>query len=621
MPDTDTIDATDLPPIKTGAGGYGAGQPVPYPAPGTDTDAPGGVTSTSSLVGPRGSLTYDALRRSSESDAASSRLDQRLERDRAERDRAYRQEAAGPDSLPPKWDAATERAKNSTGPMESFGSVGMIFALAASAFTKAPMTSALKAGGAVLEAIHAGDEERYKSAYQAWKDNTELALKRFQMERDLFEDANKLSTSDINEWRTKQTEIAGRFDNKKIVTMLEAGMDKDVIDIQNAQVKGAVEMAAAKDKMEDFNNKYQILEAEKQSFMEANGIDDPKDLRVIQHALEVKQALNDPATSEQQRLMKDFRNEYWQKNHAMPPADEEVKQWQKVQSIGLKANEIDRRTLAYETDPSSPTFGDHASSYDRASKEVATAKQSGANLSPEAIDSAARIYVQTGKFPPNVGRGTQGAANVTAIQNRVAEIEKEQGKTPEQIAEGQRTFQTRTAGLRALETRRGRLLSSIYATDEMGDLLKQASDAAPRTKFTIINRGEQSIEASTSDPKLAAFTAAINSYVNTYAQALSPTGQSRISDKEHAYDLINKAMGSGAIDAVVDQLHKETRAEMSASRKALKELTTGEEPGLDVSAGGGGGGAAPTKVSSPSEAAKLAPGTHYITPDGKEFVR
>lgn len=334
MPDTETVDATDLPPIKTGAGGYGAGQIVPSPAPGTDTDSPSGIpglTSTSGLVGPSGSLTYDALRRTAESDAASAKLDARLDRDRAERDRAYKAESSGPDSLPPKWDAAAERAKTSTGPMEAFGSVGMIFALAASAFTKAPMTSALKAGGAVLEAIHSGDEERYKSAYEAWKDNTELALKRFQMERELFDDANKLSTSDVADWRTKQQEIAARFDNHKVLVMLENGMDKDVIDIQNAQVKGAVEMATAKDKMEDFNNKYQILEAEKQAFMQDNGIDDPKDLRVIQHALEVKQALNDPATSEQQRLMKDFRNDYWQKNHAMPSTDEEIKAWQQIQ--------------------------------------------------------------------------------------------------------------------------------------------------------------------------------------------------------------------------------------------------------------------------------------------------
>lgn len=37
--------------------------------------------------------------------------------------------------------------------------------------------------------------------------------------------------------------------------------------------------------------------------------------------------------------------------------------------------------------------------------------------------------------------------------------------------------------------------------------------------------------------------------------------------------------------------------------------------------GGEAGGKAPVKVSSPAEAKKLAPGTHYVTPDGQEFTR
>lgn len=609
MPETETIDATDLPPLKTGAGGLGIGQPVAEPAPGTDTDSPISAIQrqSSGLTGPSGSLTYNALRRSAASDAADAKLNERLDRDRAERERAYKAEAAGPDTLPPKWDADAERAKRSHGPIESFGSVGVIFALAASAFTKTPMTSALNAAAGAMEAIKAGDEQKYKDAYTAWKDNTELALKRFHMERELFEDANKLATTDIADWRTKQLQIAARYDNQKVMAMLDAGMDKDVIDIQNAQIKGAAEMEKAKDQFEDFNNKYQIMEAEKKAFMDQNGITDPKDLRVIHHALQVKQALNEPATSEQQSLMKDFRNEYWQTNHRMPSSEEEIKAWQQIQQVSSRSNEVDRRTQTYETDPNSPTFGDHAASYDRAAKEVGSAKQSGTTLSPEAIDSAARTYVKTGKMPPNLGRGTQGAANVTAIQNRVAEVMKEEGKTPEQVAEGQRGFQTRAAGLRALETRRGRLLSSIYATDEMGDLLKQASDAAPRSQFTILNKGTQAIEATTSDPKLARFVAAINSYVNTYAQAISGGGQSRIGDKEHAYEMINKAMGTGAIDAVIEQLHKETRAEMRSTRKALQELSTEDEPGSDVddkpsgshavTPGGGVSGVTPSGIS------------------------
>jgi hypothetical protein len=489
--------------------------------------------------------------------------------------------------------------------------VGVIFALAASAFTKKPMISALNGAAEAMNAIKAGDEERYKSAYTAWKDNTELAIKRFDMEHKLVEDADKLATTDMAEWRTKRAEIAARFDDQKSLAMLEAGLDPDVIKTTEAAVNAKVKMVEDKEKFEQLNARMGLILADKKAFKEQAGIADDADPRVIMHSLQFQQMINSPAGTEQAKMMKDFNEKYWQEHPGQSPSWQETMQaWQQIQQISARSNEIDKRTQTYETDPNSPTFGDHAASYDRAAKEIAAAKQSGTTLSPEAIDGAARTYVKTGKMPPNLGRGTQGAANVTAIQNRVAEVMKEEGKTPEQVAEGQRGFQTRAAGLRALETRRARLLSSIYATDEMGDLLKKASDAAPRGQFKIINRGTQAVQAETSDPRLAAFTTAINGYANTYAQAISGGGPPRVSDKEHFYDeVINKAMGTGAVDSVVAQVHKELLVEMRSTRKALKELSTEEEPGSDVD-----------DKSSGSHTATPGGGVSGVTPSGISYT-
>jgi hypothetical protein len=336
MAEPETVDATDLPPIKAGAGGLGIGGQESFPAPGTDI--PGGslsdiVGKSSALTGPTGTLTNLARDRASAMDRADTQMEGRLERDRAERERAYRQEAAGPDSLPPKWDADAERAKRIRGPIEQFGSVGVIFALAASAFTKQPMTTALNAAAGAMQAIKAGDEENYKSAYTAWKDNTELALKRFQMERELFEDANKLATTDINDWRTRQAAIAGRFDNKKIVAMLDAGMDKEVIDIQNAQIKGALEMSKARDEMETLNNRFLLVSEDKKQFMEETGIKNPADPRVILHSLQFQNETFGVPKNEQERLMKDAREQYRTENGGQPmPTDLAIKTWRDIQT-------------------------------------------------------------------------------------------------------------------------------------------------------------------------------------------------------------------------------------------------------------------------------------------------
>lgn len=338
MPDPETVDATDLPPLKGGSGGLGIGGAESFPAPGTDI--PGGgdsltgiVGKSSALTGPGGTLTNLARDRGAALDSADKQMEARLEQDRAERQRAYRQEASGPDSLPPKWDADAERAKRVRGPIETFGSVGVIFALAASAFTKAPMTSALNAAAGAMQAIKAGDEENYKSAYTAWKDNTELALKRFHMERELFDDANKLATTDMADWRTKQTAIAARFDNKKVVAMLDAGMDKEVIDIQNAQIKGAVEMTKARDEMDTLNNRFLLVSEDKKQFMEENGIKDPKDVRVIMHSLQFQNETFGVPKNEQERLMKDAREQYRSENNGQPmPTELAIKTWRDIQT-------------------------------------------------------------------------------------------------------------------------------------------------------------------------------------------------------------------------------------------------------------------------------------------------
>ena len=156
MPDPQPIDATDIT-LTGGSGGLGFGGQESAPAPGTDIA--GIVGKSSALTGPNGTLTNLARDRGAALDSADKQMEGRLERDRAERERAYRQEAAGPDSLPPKWDADAERAKRVRGPIEQFGSVGVIFALAVSAFTKQPMTTALNAAAGAMQAIKAGDEE------------------------------------------------------------------------------------------------------------------------------------------------------------------------------------------------------------------------------------------------------------------------------------------------------------------------------------------------------------------------------------------------------------------------------------------------------------------------------
>lgn len=205
----------------------------------------------------------------------------------AEMERSYGLERAMADdpALKP-WQADQEHAARVRGPLEQFGSIGMIFAMAASAFTRAPMTSALNAGAAAMTAMRTSDEEGYKNAFQAWKDNSQLAIKRFDMERTRFEDVNKLSTSNMNLWRLQRANVASEFDDQKTLALLNAGMDPEVLKLDAERVSTFSKFQDSVDKNITMNREQELyseyIKAHKAEF-DKGGLDK---LRVVQGALQ-----------------------------------------------------------------------------------------------------------------------------------------------------------------------------------------------------------------------------------------------------------------------------------------------------------------------------------------------
>jgi len=193
-------------------------------------------------------------------------LNRKLEADRAQMEKAFRAESASPDSLPPQWEADKERRERIRTPIEDFGSIGSIFGILASQFTKTPLTSAMFAASSAMNAIREHDEEGYKSAYQAWKDNTALALKRFDMERALFEDANKLVSTDLQQWKVKQLAIAAQFDNKKAIAMLDAGMSGELLELQEKSIGAAQKLQKVMEDQQVFDDRRQVLSAGMKQF-------------------------------------------------------------------------------------------------------------------------------------------------------------------------------------------------------------------------------------------------------------------------------------------------------------------------------------------------------------------
>jgi len=188
--------------------------------------------------------------RTAEDFAITRKADVQLDRDQARVERAYTAEGVGHDELKP-WDADKEHKKFEENPIEGFGSVGGLFAMVASAFTKAPMENAINGMAGAINSIKAGDEAAYQRAHESWKDNTKLAIDRWKMQHDLYQDALGLMDHDQAAATAKLRNSATRFGDSQTLMLAEHGMVKELFELQTARANAAEQMQKSLDTITD----------------------------------------------------------------------------------------------------------------------------------------------------------------------------------------------------------------------------------------------------------------------------------------------------------------------------------------------------------------------------------
>jgi hypothetical protein len=118
----------------------------------------------------------------------------------------------------------------------------------------------------------------------------------------------------------------------------------------------------------------------------------------------------------------------------------------------------------------------------------------------------------------------------------------------------------------------------------MIDIVRTTSAAIDRTQFPTINAIQNAVDKGTGGKEIVKLNAALNSLVNSYARAISPTGQPTVSDKNHAREVINASYSNGQIDAITDIMRQEmniakaSTAEAGAAAKAARQKTPAAAP-------------------------------------------
>lgn len=172
-------------------------------------------------------------------------MNQRGEEDRTRALDAYKKSSAVPDEIKP-WNAEIEHKKYESDPIQGFGSSGAVFAMIASAFTRAPMLSAIEGMTGALNGIKAGDEAAYTRAFDSYKENVKTAKLKHDIEHQAYTDALSLQSHDMQLSNAKLRAEATRFDDKKLLALAENGMVKEIYDTiaaRNASVQSSVALA------------------------------------------------------------------------------------------------------------------------------------------------------------------------------------------------------------------------------------------------------------------------------------------------------------------------------------------------------------------------------------------
>lgn len=191
-------------------------------------------------------------------------------------------------------------------------------------------------------------------------------------------------------------------------------------------------------------------------------------------------------------------------------------------------------------------------------------------ISDAALTLAAEQYLAGDR---QAGIGYARSPQMKAMfQNKLAELAAARGLKGADLAAITAEYQGMQAGERTLGTRTANIEMAVTEAKNLAPLALAASDKVKRTQFPTINALILAGEKGTGDPNAVQLGIAVNSLINIYARAISPTGVPTVSDKDHARELLSGAWSKGQFRAGVEQLMKELAAAQRAPGAVREEM-------------------------------------------------
>jgi len=257
-------------------------------------------------------------------------------------------------------------------------------------------------------------------------------------------------------------------------------------------------------------------------------------------------------------------------------------------------------------------------------------------MTPEAIKAAGTVFLKTGQLPPGMGRGTQGSPDRNAILNEAQQQAAEQGVAWGDVPKQWQQFKSQQTGItRFMSGKQGDTVRSLNVAVDHVETLRGLADAMQNGNIRAFNSIAQEWAKQTGSAAPTNMETAAQIVGTEVVKAIGVAGAGTKDEREHIAAAFGKASSPEQIHSAIDQVVAPLLAgQLRGLRGQFKSATGLPEDRFNEQLlpttrrfleGGGHQPAAsagmPVRVQSPADATRLAPGTHYVTPDGREFTR
>ncbi len=567
MPDTDlfpTSDATAQAVMATGVS--------PPPASKPSTDYTSLLPTKEQHEGARAGLEAAYKKHEEDLGGIVREGDEAYKRDRARMEQAIKQEGATIEELKHgAWNAQKELSDRKVDIWEQFGSSGFLIAMLGSSFSTLPMNSALSAGAAAMNAINQGKMDEYNKAFSAWKANTDLVIHRQQMEHEVYEDINKLMTSDLAKWREKFLVANARFGDERMRILAENDMLPEIDQAFSAKASAISQLATAKDKIEESDLRLRWLNL------------DPRwksgDPKLMKEALD---DYNDPANTPDKDAYKKFREETFKATGQYPNSEEDLafRKRQAEADYPYRLSPVAGDIAAVKTDletalghPLSPGMNaalDQAYSAKgvTASRVVGSVNRAIADIERELASGKkeAEIDPERRINQALLAGGTAGGRSAAAAFINKYQIDHPDAGADE-INKAASLYTETQSRARTLGTRGANVDTAVVEAKKAAKLAMDASAKVPRSNWVPINEVQRKILQQTSSPEQQVFDTYNTSLITAYAQTMSRTGANTVTAQKRAQDILDTATGPDAYEKGVQALI----TEMEIVQEAVRE--------------------------------------------------